>query len=124
MPTLDPDGSLDAFLTAVSTLSADQFARVREAGKRLGPAPRIAARKEAKLSASEFSNLDKRVRDAVRPRHEELAALGDGALSAAIHDTLFAAHGIARRTQLNVEQYDALVAPFAVVEVPIPAHDA
>lgn len=111
-----PDlASLDAFLARVVELSPAQFDAVRAAGRAIGPARRIAARKAAKLSASEFSALDTRVRDRLQPRSAELMAFGDGALAAAVADTLFAAHAKAFGERLSAEEREILLQPFAAV---------
>lgn len=119
MTTRDSE-RLTEFLTTVAALSVEQFDEVRAAGRRLGPAPRIQARKAAKLSASEFSALDRQVRDAIQPRAVELNEVGDGALSAAINDALFAAHAVAYGARLTTEQISMLVGPFTSVGIAVP----
>jgi len=118
------DDPLGAFLGRVQDLSAEQFARVREAGRALTPAPRIAARKAAKLSAAEFAAVERRVREAIQPLDTRLGVSADGALSAAVNDALLAAHGVVARRTLTPEQYDVLVSPFVAVGVEVPGHDA
>ncbi|MGI9821836.1 hypothetical protein [Agromyces sp. Marseille-Q5079] len=118
MTTIDP--SLGAFLATVSLLAPEQFDAIRVNGRRMGPARRIAARKAAKLSASEFSSLDKRVRDTIQRHDAELGRIGDGALTAAINDTLLAAHAVGYADRLSDEEYSVLVAPFVEAGVPVP----
>lgn len=118
------DGSIDAFLAAVSQLSAEQFAAVANAGRAMGSGPRKEARKAAKPSASELSALDKRVRDTIQPIADRLGAIGTGSVSAATTDTMLALHGLLKRDRLTADQYEALVGPFRGQPVPIPVHDA
>jgi len=118
---VDPDDDpLGAFLERVGGLSAEEFARVRAAGRALTPAPRIAARKAARLSAAEFAAVERRVRETIQPLQTRLGVSADGALSAAVNDTLFAAHAIVAAPALTPEQYDVLVSPFAAVGVTVP----
>ena len=74
------------------------------------------------LSAASFSALDKRVRDALRPRAEELtAASGTSGLSAAITLVMLGARSVANREKVAPETYEKLAALFRARGVTVPA---
>ncbi|QEO15134.1 hypothetical protein FLP10_12455 [Agromyces intestinalis] len=111
---------LDRFLESVSAFTPEQFATVSDEARRVGAKARSAARKSAKLSAADFSALDRRVRTTLEPLHEALSAAGPGVLSSAVSDTLSAAHGIVLRERIPPEAYAALVEPFLVAGADAP----
>ncbi|MFD1574479.1 hypothetical protein ACFSEO_10080 [Agromyces cerinus subsp. nitratus] len=97
------------------------FIEVSDGARTTGTAVRTAARNAAKLSAADRSALDKRVRDAFVPMHEQLQADPSADLHDAIMDTMTAALGVVQRTKLSEEQYEALVRPFLAVGADVPA---
>ena len=113
---------LDLFLDTVAEFTAAQFRIVSDEAREIGSPVRSAARKAARLPAAEFSALDKRVRDTLRGLHDELSASGAGAVSAAVSDTLGAAHGILRRDRITEDEYHALVGPFVAAGAELPPH--
>ena len=118
------DVELTDFLTRAAQLTPAEFSLVRKAGREFTPRTRSAARKAAKLSAARFSALERQVGAALAPLRAHIGATPDGALSAAIGDTLLAAHGILARHTLTADQYRALVGPFDAVGVDIPEFTA
>jgi hypothetical protein len=119
--TVSHHQGLDRFLASVQQLTPADFTEVSEAALATGTAVRTAARNAAKLSAADRSALDKRVRDAFVPMHEQLNADPNADLHDAIMDTMTAALGVVQRTKLSEEQYEALVHPFLAVGADVPA---
>ncbi len=111
---------VQAFLDAVGSSSAARLARVGEAALAAGAKSRAQARKASRLSAVDSAVLEKAVREAIEPLHEELVALGPGILRSAISDTLSAARAIARRDVLSDEEYAVLAGPFATAGYDVP----
>ena len=119
--TVSDNRSLERFLASVQQLIPADFTEVSEGARMTGTAVRTAARKAAKLSAADRSALDKRVRDALVPLHEQLQADPSADLHDAIMDTMTAALGVVRRVKLSEEHYEALVRPFRSVGADVPA---
>lgn len=113
---------VDAFVHAASRLSVDALDAIRRAVAAATAAGTRDGDAVPKLSASEFSVLDKRVRDAFVPRHDELRAGRPGGLRSAIAYTTTAARAIWKPEQLPPAQYHALVDPFADVGITVPKH--
>ncbi|WP_165877488.1 hypothetical protein [Agromyces fucosus] len=101
-------------------LTPADFTEVSERALATGASARTSARKAAKLSAAERSALDKRVRDAFVPMHEQLEADPSADLHDAIMDTMTAALGVVQRTKLSEEQYETLIRPFLAVGADVP----
>ena len=113
--------ALDGFLASVQQLTSADFVTISEQARATGAAVRTAARKAATLSAADRSALDKRVRDAFIPLHEQFQADPSADLHDAIMDTMTAALGVVHRAKLSEEQYDALTRPFVAVGAELPS---
>ena len=122
--TIATNQELDRFLASVQQLTPQDFVAIGEQARTTGTAARTAARKAAKLSASDRSALDKRVRDAFVPMHERLLADPSADLHDAIMDTITAALGVVQRAKLSAHQYEALVGPFHAVGADVPPRES
>jgi hypothetical protein len=109
-----------AFIAEASQLPAETLDEIRQA---VAAATASGVRDVAapKLSASDFSALDKRVRDMFADRAMELRAR-PGGLRAAIAQTTVAAQAIWKPGTLTPAQYRALVGPFAEAGIETPGH--
>lgn len=102
---------VEAFVEAASGLSAEALDRIRSAAAAATAAGSLDPSAAPTLSASEFSALDKRVRDLISPRAEELK-VKPGGLRSAIALTKLAAQSIWRRERIPADQYEAFVGLF------------
>ncbi|MGI9821835.1 hypothetical protein [Agromyces sp. Marseille-Q5079] len=98
-------------MDAASVLSAEAFDRIRRAAAAATAAGSLDPSAAPTLSASEFSALDRRVRDLISPRAEELTEK-PGGLRSAIALTNLAARSIWRRERIAADQYEAFVGLF------------
>ncbi|MFT4281537.1 hypothetical protein [Microbacterium sp.] len=110
---------IDGFLDAALRLDAASFARIRATRAEETAAGRRDASRAPRLSAAEFSALDKRVRDVLRPRSEEFRG-APGGLRAAITVTEVAAQALWKPDVLTAAQYESFVAPFRAEGVAVP----
>ncbi|MFJ8882839.1 hypothetical protein ACIRJR_05440 [Streptomyces sp. NPDC102402] len=74
------------------------------------------------LSASQFSTLNKWVRDAFAPRGDELSAGRRGGLRSAISCTTLTAQAIWKRDRLTADQYVSLTGAFTAHGLLPPDH--
>lgn len=111
---------VERLIADASRLSVEDLDRVAEEGTRIRLAfPELAP---PKLSAAAFSMLNKRVRDALQGRAEELRGHRLGTLRRTISATMMAATAIWRPDMLTPVEYHGLVDPFARVGLPVPPY--
>ncbi|MDV9191882.1 hypothetical protein R6L23_27390 [Streptomyces sp. SR27] len=79
------------------------------------------ASREAKVSASENSSINRAVRSALLPRADELTESRNGLHSDAISACGIAARAVRKRGKLTEEQYVVLVEPFMRTDAAVPA---
>ncbi|WP_157002192.1 hypothetical protein [Agromyces laixinhei] len=98
-----------AFIDATAALRTETLADLR---RTIALASEPAAR-APKLDAAQFDALAKHLRDAFRPRADELAALvPNGALSASIANTSVVAQAIWKRAQLTDAEFQSLTGAY------------
>jgi hypothetical protein len=107
------------FVAGASQLPAETLDEIRQAVAAATASGVRDAAAAPKLSASDFSALDKHVRDMFAERAMELRAR-PGGLRAAIAQTTVAAQAIWKPGTLTPAQYRALVGPFAEAGIETP----
>ncbi|MEV7374206.1 hypothetical protein AB0O51_25425 [Streptomyces sp. NPDC090301] len=109
-----------AFVAAASRLSEQTLDAIRQATAAAVASGTYDDSAVPKLSASEFSALNKQVRDAFAPRAEELRAGRPGGLRSAISRVTRTAQAIWKRDRLTIDQYTSLAGMFTACGVPLP----
>ena len=110
---------VQSFLGQVNDMTADDFRIVREACDD-EYVTRKSARPLIKLSASDFSWIDKRTREVAGSLLKRLTWENSNFPSMVVPDVLQAAQAIVCRTRLSYEQYEAFVVGFRAVGVVAP----
>lgn len=118
MSTIPPE--VAAFVAQTSGLTAEVLDEIRGATAVAVTTGAYDHSAVPKLSASQFSALNKQVRDAFAPRAEELSSFRPGGLRAAISRTVLTAQAVWKRETLTAGQYEALIAHFAATGVSLP----
>ncbi|MFJ5834613.1 hypothetical protein [Streptomyces sp. NPDC093089] len=118
MSTIPPE--VAAFVAEASGLTAEVLDEIRHATATAVASGAYDHSVVPKLSASQFSALNKRVRDAFAARAEELSSYRSGGLRAAISRTVLTAQTVWKRETLTVGQYATLTAPFTTSGVTLP----
>jgi hypothetical protein len=108
------------FVAEVSRLTSEVLDEIRHATATAVASGAYDLSTVPKLSASQFSMLDKRVRDAFAPRAEELRSGRPGGLRAAISRTTLTAQTIWKRDTLTADQYASLTEVFTAHGVTLP----
>ncbi|MET9605334.1 hypothetical protein ABZZ17_09715 [Streptomyces sp. NPDC006512] len=121
MSTVPPEVAV--FVTQASRLTSAVLDEIRYAAA-------VAAASDAcwntavpALSASQFSALNKQVRDAFAPRAGELRAGRPGGLRSAISRTTHTAQAIWKRDTLTAEQYLSHIEAYAAHGVTVPVRN-
>ena len=112
---------VDAFLAQVSSMAVDDFAVVDTLAMRDYEICKQ-ARPLLKLSAADFTWVDKRSHDAVGTLLGSLAWPDEGLAVMAIATVGQASKAIMRRDRLSPEQYEAFVGGFRQAGLTIPPH--
>jgi len=110
---------IEAFLSQVPEMTVTDFQVVDTEALSTYPVEKE-ARPLVKLGASDFSWLDKRARDLVRPLLTSLAWPGAGLSSMAVPYVLGACQAIVCRDRLSEEQYEAYVGGFRKAGLTLP----
>ncbi|WP_328907942.1 hypothetical protein OG230_35855 [Streptomyces sp. NBC_00234] len=118
MSTIPPE--VASFVAQASGLTAEVLDEIRRATAAAMATGAYDHSVVPKLSASQFSALNKQVRDAFAPRAEELSSFRPGGLRAAISRTVLTAQTVWKRETLTAGQYAALISQFAATGVPLP----
>ncbi|WP_405386808.1 hypothetical protein OG596_03405 [Streptomyces sp. NBC_01102] len=116
------DAPTERFVAAVGKLPPDVLAEVFEHSLLLYPGGGREAALALKLSASEFSELNRAVASALLPRAGALDAFREGLHSDAKAACNIAARAVRTRATLAEEHYRVLTAPFTAAGDPAPAH--
>lgn len=109
-----------AFVATASRLSERTLDAIRQAAAAAAASGAYDHSAVPKLSAAEFSALNKQVRDAFAPRGEELSAGRPGGLRSAIARTTQTAQAIWKRDRLTTDQYASLTEAFTAHAIPLP----
>ena len=116
---------VDEFLDGVAQMSTDALAQVGMAGLEDLSVQR-AARSAIKLSAADFSSLNKRVTGLLRQLMSHTAMNSDGSYTVHVSDVkadvMGAVQAIVKREKVSVEQYEAFVGGFREAGVTVPDH--
>jgi len=110
---------VDDFLSQVSGMSVNDFTVVRDVSRGFFPV-QFESENSVKLGAADFSWLDKRVRDTIRPLLTSLAWPSHRLSSMALPLALGACQAIIRRDRLTKEQYEAFVGAFRQAGLTLP----
>jgi hypothetical protein len=118
-------GEIGEFLDGVAQMSIDALAQVGMAGLENHSVQRD-ARSAIKLSAADFSSLNKRVTGLLRQLMSHTAMNSDGSYTVHVSDVkadvMGAVQAIVKRDKLSVEQYEAFVGGFREAGVTVPDH--
>ncbi|WP_329022665.1 hypothetical protein [Streptomyces sp. NBC_00690] len=120
MSTVPPE--VAAFVAAASGLPERTLDTIRQAAATAVASGVYDPSAVPKLSAAQFSALNKQVRDAFAPRCTELSAGRPGGLRSAISRTTQTAQAIWKRDRLTVDEYVGFTEAFAAHGVPLPHH--
>jgi hypothetical protein len=118
------DASTERFIVEAAQLPAASLAQAYEHTLRLRKGVGREASRATKPSASENSELERKVRSALLAASEQLDEPDASLRTRASSAVTLAARAVLKRSTISAEHYGALTEPFSMVGVAVPAHDA